>query len=73
MSKGLFLPSEFSATEWSSQEDKAAFANNLRHFIDSGFKKTLFTKKLYQRPSNTYGHIAHYLERVIMRSIPTAP
>lgn len=32
----------------------------LLHFIDSGFKQTLFTKKLYPELSNTFGHIAHY-------------
>jgi hypothetical protein len=68
MSKGPFLPTAFTATEWSSREDKPVFANDLLHFIDSGFKKTLFTKKLYQRLSNMYGHIAHYVESVIIRS-----
>jgi hypothetical protein len=60
MRKGPFLPTQFIATQWSSQDDKAEFGNALLHFIDSGFKQTLFTKKLYQRLSNTYGHIAHY-------------
>ena len=59
MPKGPFLPYEFTATQWSSQEDKAAFANDLLQFIDSGFKQTLFTKKLYNRLSMTFGHIAH--------------
>jgi hypothetical protein len=60
MRKGPFLPTQFTATQWSTQDDKAEFGNALLHFIDSGFKQTLFTKKLYQRLSNTYGHIAHY-------------
>jgi len=60
MPKGPFLLSEFTATQWSSQQEKADFANSLLHFIDSGFKQTLFTKKLYNRLSMTYGHIAHY-------------
>ena len=47
--------------------------NTLLHFIDSGFKQTLFTKKLYPRLSNTFGHIAHYnqglLGGVVRRSL----
>lgn len=60
MPKGPFLPSEFTATQWSTQQDKADFGNTLLHFIDSGFKQTLFTKKFYNRLSMTYGHIAHF-------------
>ena len=60
MRKGPFLPKQFTATQWSTQDDKAEFGNTLLHFIDSGFKLTLFTKKLYSRLSNTFGHIAHY-------------
>ena len=59
MPKGPFLPSEFIATQWSTQADKANFGNALLHFIESDFKKTLFTKELYQRLSMTFGHIAH--------------
>jgi hypothetical protein len=60
MRKGPFLPKQLTATQWSTQDDKAEFGNTLLHFIDSGFKQTLFTKKLYPRLSNTFGHIAHY-------------
>jgi len=59
MPKGPFLSSQFVATQWSSQDDKAEFANALLHFISSDFKQMLFTEKLYQRLSNTFGHIAH--------------
>ena len=38
MPKGPFLPSEFTATQWSTQQEKADFANSLLNFIDSGFK-----------------------------------
>src|SRR5258708_28992201 len=62
MRKGPFLPKQFTATQWSTQDDKAEFGNRLLHFIDSGFKQTLFTKKLYPRLSNTFGHIAQYNE-----------
>jgi hypothetical protein len=60
MPKGPFFLSEFTATQGSTQQEKADFANSLLHFIDSGFKLTLFTKQLYNRLSMTYGHIAHY-------------
>jgi len=61
MRKGPFLPKQFTATQWSTQDDKAEFGNTLLHFIDSGFKQTLFPKKLlYRRMSNTFVHIAHY-------------
>lgn len=60
MPKGPFLSSQFVATQWSSQDDKAEFANVLLHFISSDFKQTQFTEKLYRRLSNTFGHIAHY-------------
>ena len=73
MRKGPFLPKQFTATQWSTQDDKAEFGNTLLHFIDSGFKLTLFTKKLYSRLSNTFGHIAHYnqgaLGGVVRRSL----
>lgn len=59
MPKAPLLPLAFIATQWSTQADKAAFGNTLLHFIDSGFKRTLFTKKFYQRLSMTFGHIAH--------------
>jgi hypothetical protein len=39
---------------------KAEFANKLCKFIAADFKETLFTKTLYSRLSNTFGHIAHY-------------
>jgi len=60
MPKGPFLASEFTPTQWSITEDKAQFGNTLLHFIESGWKETLFTKKLYNRLMNTFGHIAHY-------------
>lgn len=60
MAKGPFLPSEFTPTEWSTAADKAEFGNTLLHFIESEWKKTLFSKKFYNRLSNTFGHIAHY-------------
>jgi hypothetical protein len=68
MPKGPFDSSQFDPTEWNSASDKAAFGNTLLHFIESDWKRSLFTKSFYQRLSNCFGHIAHYVERVIMRS-----
>lgn len=60
MPKGPFLPSEFVPTQFSSAADKADFGNALLHFLDSDCPQELFTKKLYQRLSMTFGNIAHY-------------
>jgi hypothetical protein len=59
MPKGPLFPSELTATQWSTQADKADFGNTLLYFIDADFKRTLFTTKLYNRLSMTFGHIAH--------------
>jgi hypothetical protein len=71
MPKGPFLPSEFVSTKFSTAADKADFGNAFLHFIESGWKETLFTKTFYNRLSNTFGHIAHYVEDAIMRSVKT--
>jgi hypothetical protein len=68
MPKGPFVPSEFVPTKFSTAADKAEFGNAFLHFIESEWKETLFTKTFYNRLSNTFGHIAHYVECVIMRS-----
>ena len=60
MPKGPFEASQFVPTEWNSAADKAAFGNTLLHFIESDWKRSLFTKGFYQRLSNCFGHIAHY-------------
>jgi hypothetical protein len=60
MSKGPFLPSEFVSTKFSSAAEKAEFGNALLRFLDADCPQELFTKKLYQRLSMTFGHIAHY-------------
>lgn len=59
MPKELFLASDFVATKFSTTADKADFANLLLHFIDSGWKQTIFTEKFYSRLSMCFGHIAH--------------
>jgi hypothetical protein len=71
MPKGPFDASQFVATEWNSAADKAAFGNTYLHFIESGWKRSLFTKGFYQRLSNCFSHIAHYVEGAIMRSVDT--
>ncbi len=60
MPKGPFTPSEFTPTQWSTATEKADFANTLLRFIEAGWKPTMFTKKLYNRLSMCYGHIAHF-------------
>jgi hypothetical protein len=55
-----FDTSQFVATQWSTAADKAAFGNAFLHFIESEWKRSLFTKSFYQRLSNCLGHIAHY-------------
>jgi hypothetical protein len=49
----------FTATQWSTAEDKAKFANALMKFIAHEFPRQSFSKTLYQRLSNTFAHIAH--------------
>jgi len=60
MSKGPFLPSDFTATKFSTASDKAEFGNALLRFVDSAWEPALFTKSLYNRLSMCFGHIAHY-------------
>ncbi len=55
-----FEPNQFVATKWSTAEDKAKFANARMKFIAHEFPRQSFSKALYQRLSNTFGHIANY-------------
>ena len=48
--------------------DKADFGNTLLHFLDVDGSHQLFPKKSYNRLSMTFGHIAHYVESVMMWS-----
>src|ERR1700677_4736091 len=54
-----FTAAEFTPTQWASAEDKAKFANALMKFVANEFPRQSFTRSLYQRLSNTFGHIAH--------------
>jgi hypothetical protein len=67
MPKGPFLPSDFKATKFSTAADKAEFGNTLLRFIESESASALFTKGFYNRFSMCFGHIANYVEGVIMR------
>jgi hypothetical protein len=60
MPKGPFLPSDFTATKFSTAADKAEFGNTLLRFIESEWASALFTKSFYNRLSMSFGHIAHY-------------
>ena len=60
MPKGPFLPSDFTATKFSTAADKAEFGNTLLRFIESDWAPALFTKSFYSRLSMCFGHIAHY-------------
>jgi hypothetical protein len=68
MPKGPFLPSDFTATKFSTAADKAEFGNTVLRFIESEWASALFTKSFYNRLSMCFGHIAHYVERENMRS-----
>lgn len=60
MPKGPFLPAQFLPTKFSTTADKAVFGNTLLHFLDAGCARGLFTRKLYNRLSMTFGNIDHY-------------
>jgi hypothetical protein len=55
-----FQASQFTATQWDTIQDKAAFANQFVQFVQSDFAVKHFTERFYRRLSNTFGHIAHY-------------
>lgn len=57
---GNFTEADFMATNFSTAEEKAKIANKLTRFILGGFKQNSFSKTMYTRLSNMFGHIAHY-------------
>ena len=71
MPKGPFLPSDFTATKFSTAADKAEFGNTLLRFIESEWASALFTKSFYNRLSMCFGHIANYVEGASMWSVHT--
>lgn len=60
MTKKPFNASQFTATDFYTDEDKARFANHFIKFVLSGFRRTMFYKWFYKQLSNCFGHIAHY-------------
>jgi hypothetical protein len=68
MPKGPFLPLEFVPAKFSTAQDKVDFGNVFLHFIESEWARTAFAKSFYNRLSMCFGHIAHYVEGVIMQS-----
>jgi hypothetical protein len=69
MSSKRFHAESFTPTKWTTAEQKATFANQLMAFISADFPESKFTKKFYNRLSQTFGMIAHYVEGVIMWSV----
>jgi hypothetical protein len=59
MPKGPLLPTEFTATKFSTAADKAEFGNHFLRFIESEWAQAHFTKDFYHRLSMCFGHIAH--------------
>ncbi len=55
-----FDASMFTATEFSTAEEKAKLGNQLLVFIDAGFPESKFTKALYNTLHLHFGFIAHY-------------
>ena len=55
-----FDAKRFVATEWSTADDKAKFANHFFRFLAKGCPESLFHKWFYSRLSMTFGHIAHF-------------
>jgi hypothetical protein len=54
-----FTAAEFTPTQWATADDKAKFGNALMKFVANEFPRQSFTRSLYHRLSNTFGHIAH--------------
>ena len=48
-----FSSGQFTATRWSTADDKAAFATHFTSFLYSGFSRALFADWFYHRLSNT--------------------
>jgi hypothetical protein len=65
----ICLTDTFTPTQWDTAETKLKFANHLLNFIAADFPEAKFTQQFYNRLSMTFGHIAHYVEGVIMRSV----
>lgn len=60
LTRPLFTDQDFVATKFNTTADKAWFANALCRFVDSDFRQTLWTQRLYRRLSLCFQNIAHY-------------
>ena len=58
-----FDASQFTATECSTQADKAKFAAQFIRWVESDFAWSQFRKWFYTQLSMCFGHIAHYNQR----------
>lgn len=56
----LLAADEFTATKFHTADDKAWFGNAFLKFLADDCPQGAFTKRLYNRLSNSFGHIAHY-------------
>ncbi len=54
-----FSPDGFTPTRFSTQADKAKFAEQFVRFVLEDFEWSHFPEWFYKRLSNTFGHIAH--------------
>lgn len=54
-----FQPTQFTATQWETAQDKAKFATQFQRFVQSDFAAQHFTDRFYRRLSMTFGNIAH--------------
>jgi hypothetical protein len=60
---GPFAASAFTATAWSTTEEKAVFANHFVRLVEAGYPEALFTAWFYRRLQHCFGHIAHFDRR----------
>jgi hypothetical protein len=60
MKKKLFEATQFKASQFSTAEEKAKFANQFVAFVEADFVGSKFPKWFYTRLSMTFGHIAHF-------------
>ena len=60
MSTKPFIASMFTATEFTTAQEKSDFANALAAFVKAKCPRHRFTKPMYRHLSHCFGHIAHY-------------
>ena len=60
MTNTTFTVNRFTATEFSTSEEKARFCTAFVRFVLGGFPRGRFKPAFYRRVSNIFGHIANY-------------